>query len=121
MSSICTNLSAQSLAKELVDFCLNSDAKTLISDFKKLEKRENISFDEIVYHIDYEIIENFQAQLFEIKNTEKVNTNTNSISTYRLRIIKKDNQLIFYEIDEGHHNQKDVWTTKMLIIRQSER
>jgi len=116
-SFISTNLSAQSLAKELVDFCLNSDAKTLVSDLKKLEKRETISFDEIVYHIDYEIIENFQAQLFEIKNTEKVNANTSSISTYRLRIIIKNNELIFYELDQGHRNQKGIWITKSLITR----
>lgn len=112
-----TSLSAQSLQKELVNYCLNSDVKTLLKQLKKLEKRKDIIFDNFAYHIDYEIIDDFHAQLFEIKHTEKENANLNRISIYRLRIIEKDNQLIFYEIDKGFRNQKDIWTTKTLIIR----
>jgi hypothetical protein len=77
---------------------------------KNLEKREGISIDKIVYHIDYEIIDGFYAQLFEIRNTK-----TNQ--TYRLRIIEKDNQLAYYEIDEGRRNQKEIWITQSLIIK----
>lgn len=109
ITSAFANLSAQSLAKELIDFCINSDAKTLIQNLKNLEQRENISIDGGVYHIDYEIIDGFYAQLFNI-------TNTATNQTYRLRIIKKDNQLAYYEIDEGTNNQKEVWIREALII-----
>ena len=109
ITSAFANLSAQSLAKELIDFCINSDAKTLIKNLETLEKREDISIDGLVYHIDYEIINDFHAQLFNI-------TNTTTNQTYRLRIIKKDNQLVYYEIDKGTNNQKEIWIRQSLII-----
>lgn len=107
-------LYGQSFEKSLIDLCITKKVKNLEEGLKIIEKADNVNYDEL---INYEIIDNFQAQLFEIKTTIITAKNQSEILTYHLNIIKKDTEILYYEIEKGSYNSDEIWTIKRLIIK----
>lgn len=112
---------SQSLERRLIKICQLNDFETIDSEIKDLVLlSDSLSEYDVKALINYEIINDFRAYLYEVKfSTKHLNTKFegSTILKYRMKIISKNNQIAFYEIEQGTSDINDNWNVKQYLIR----
>lgn len=108
-------IQSQSFENQLIKTCNVNDLKVLDKAIKKLELfNDTTTIYDVEALMNFEIIDDYRAYLYQIEEYNK-----QTITTYQIRVISKDNQIAFYEIEKGD-NRNDKWIVKTPIAKKEE-
>lgn len=118
---------AQSIEKQLITICQSNDLKVIDKEIKGLKTlNDSLTDYRVQALINYEIIDDYRAYLYEIEYTKQQLNDKYQRSTiltyrtYRIKIISKNNQIASYEIEQGSTDNYDKWIVYQYIAENCE-